>query len=196
MNVLGIDEAGRGSVLGPLVIAGVMAEEDYFEENEFPDSKKLDKKSRSELFEKINEETRAYFIKISPETIDETENLNFLEWRIMDAIMLAFSFDKANVDAVGNTDEQKNYFIDNSPLMNEDINVESDADDLYNSVGSASIIAKEVRDRHIRELSVDYGEIGSGYPSDQNTRQWLENNIDNLPEFVRKSWSTIDKIKG
>ena len=196
MQLVGIDEAGRGSVLGPMIISGVFADEKFFDENDFPDSKQLTKPQRSSLYDEIYDEAEVLTIEIPPNLIDEVKNLNYLEWRIMDSIMLSFDFDKGYIDAVGNKDEQKSFFINNSPLVDEDIVVESGADDRYDVVGASSIIAKEKRDRCIRELSVEYGDIGSGYPGDQTTREWLKNNISELPEFVRKSWSTIEKIKG
>lgn len=196
MNILGIDEAGRGPVLGPMVIAGVFGDESYFEEESFPDSKELSKKERASLYQKIDDEADIMYLKIPATMIDECENLNLLEWRIMDSLMLYFDFDKVFLDAVGEKSEQINFFVNNSSLVDEDIVVENKADDIFDVVGASSIVAKEIRDRHIKELSKNYGDIGSGYPSDSKTRDWIKDNIDDLPDFVRTSWSTISKLKG
>jgi ribonuclease HII len=195
MNILGVDEAGRGSVLGPMVIAGVFGKKSYFKSNTFPDSKQLGKTDRSKKYEQLQDEVDVLSVKVPPSLIDEVTNLNYLEWRVMDSIMLSYDFEEGYVDAVGDSEEQKQFFIENSPLLHEDVKVESGADDRYDVVGASSIVAKEVRDRTIRELSVEYGDVGSGYPSDKKTQEWLQNNINDLPNFVRKSWSTIDKIK-
>jgi ribonuclease HII len=65
-------------------------------------------------------------------------------------------------------------------------------------VGAASILAKVTRDRRIKQLSDDIGEnIGSGYPSDPNTKKFLKNYVDresDLPPFARRSWETCLKL--
>ena len=69
----------------------------------------------------------------------------------------------------------------------------------YIEVSAASIIAKQERDAHIAEINKDYikmGGIGSGYPSDPITKKFLTNfTYDEMPDFVRKSWATVEKMK-
>ena len=75
---------------------------------------------------------------------------------------------------------------------------EHGADDRYIEVGAASIIAKVERDRDIEKIKEEYGiEFGSGYPSDERTRKYIRNLTweDELPDFIRKSWGTVNKAK-
>ena len=71
------------------------------------------------------------------------------------------------------------------------------ADDIFPIVSAASIIAKNKRDSLINELKEKYGDLGSGYPSDKKTidflRKWIKKNR-KVPAFARKSWATIKTI--
>ncbi|MCI4436683.1 MAG: ribonuclease HII, partial [Ignisphaera sp.] len=72
-------------------------------------------------------------------------------------------------------------------------------DSKYIAVSAASIVAKVLRDWHIDQLKKVYGDIGSGYPSDKKTVEWLQNyykEFGELPSVVRKSWKTIERILG
>jgi ribonuclease HII len=74
---------------------------------------------------------------------------------------------------------------------------EHKADDKFPIVGAASIVAKVTRDRLVAELSNEYGDLGSGYPSDPVTIRFLETYIRGHgypPSCARKSWKTIDEI--
>lgn len=196
MRVLGIDEAGRGSVIGSMFISGVVGEQSFFEEHSFPDSKELSASERTELYDVIKGNCETISLSATPKLIDENNNLDYLEWKVMDSILLTFEFDKAFIDVVGSQEEQNQFFINESSIVDEDINIEKDSDKKFDVVGASSIIAKEDRDSHIESLKEIHGDLGSGYPSDQKTRGWIKNNINDLPdECVRRSWSTIDKIK-
>ncbi|WP_457753524.1 ribonuclease HII, partial [Thermococcus sp.] len=75
---------------------------------------------------------------------------------------------------------------------------EHKADAKYLPVSAASILAKVTRDKAIEKLKKQYGEIGSGYPSDPRTRKFLEEYYKEHGEFppiVRKSWKTLRKIE-
>lgn len=204
MDILGIDEAGRGSVLGPMVIAGVVVPEKMgkvLERMGVKDSKRLTPNRRTILSRKLKKMFDYEIVVISAREIDEMRaegiNLNEIEKNAMESILLKMNPEKAIVDAV---DVKAERFQDN--LRNDTgINVvaEHKADDKYIEVSAASIIAKAERDNQISQLNKDFiklGGIGSGYPSDPKTKEFLTNyTYEEMPDFVRRSWATVAKMK-
>ena len=204
MDILGIDEAGRGSVLGPLVIAGVVVPdkmEKVLERMGVKDSKRLAPHRRTILSRKLKKMFDYEIVVISAREIDEMRadgiNLNEIEKNAMESILLKIMPEKAIVDAV---DVKAERFQDN--LCNDTgVNViaEHKADDKYIEVSAASIIAKAERDSQIAEINKEFiksGGIGSGYPSDPKTKEFLTNyTYDEMPDFVRRSWATVAKMK-
>ena len=204
MDILGIDEAGRGSVLGPMVIAGVVVPEKMekvLERMGVKDSKRLVPNRRTILSRKLKKMFPHEMVVISAREIDDLRasgvNLNEIEKKAMESILLKLEFDKAIVDAVDVKAErfQENLRIDTGL----DVFAEHKADDKYIEVSAASIIAKAARDEYIKDINKDYiksGGIGSGYPSDPKTKDFLSKyTYDEMPEFVRKSWATVAKMK-
>ena len=204
MDILGIDEAGRGSVLGPMVIAGVVVPEKMekvLERMGVKDSKRLVPNRRTILSRKLKKMFPHEIVVISAREIDDLRasgvNLNEIEKNAMESILLKLEFEKAIVDAV---DVKAERFQENLRL-DTGLNVfaEHKADDKYIEVSAASIIAKAARDEYIKDLNKDFiksGGIGSGYPSDPKTKEFLSNyTYDEMPDFVRKSWATVAKMK-
>ena len=204
MDILGIDEAGRGSVLGPMVIAGVIVPEKMdkvLERMGVKDSKRLTPNRRTILSRKLKKMFEYEIVVISAREIDELRasgvNLNEIEKNAMESIILKLKPEKAIVDAV---DVKAQHFQDN--LCKDtgfDVIAEHKADDKYIEVSAASIIAKAERDAQIQEINKEFiksGGIGSGYPSDPTTKKFLTNyTYDEMPDFVRKSWATVAKMK-
>ena len=204
MDILGIDEAGRGSVLGPMVIAGVVIPEKMgkvLERMGVKDSKRLAPNRRTILSRKLRKMFEYEIVVISAREIDELRangvNLNEIEKNAMESIILKLNPEKAIVDAV---DVKAERFQEN--LCNDtgiEVIAEHKADDKYIEVSAASIIAKAERDDYIKEINKEYiksGGIGSGYPSDPTTKQFLTNyTYDEMPDFVRKSWATVAKMR-
>lgn len=204
MDVLGIDEAGRGSVLGPLVIAGVIVPEKMdkvLERMGVKDSKRLTPNRRTILSRKLKKMFEYDLVVISAQDIDnmraEGINLNEIERIGMEKILSNLNPEKAIVDAVDIKAERFQNKLANGTGVN--VVAEHKADDNYIEVSAASIIAKQERDSHINEINKDYikiGGIGSGYPSDPTTKKFLTNfTYDEMPDFVRKSWATVEKMK-
>lgn len=204
MDILGIDEAGRGSVLGPLVIAGVVVPdkmEKVLERMGVKDSKRLAPHRRTILSRKLKKMFDYEIVVISAREIDEMRaegiNLNEIEKNAMESILLKIKPEKAIVDAV---DVKAERFQDNL-CKDTGVNVvaEHKADDRYIEVSAASIIAKAERDSQIAEINKEFiksGGIGSGYPSDPKTKEFLTNyTYDEMPDFVRRSWATVAKMK-
>ena len=204
MDILGVDEAGRGSVLGPMVIAGVIVPEKMekvLDRMGVKDSKRLTPNRRVILSRKLRKMFEYDMIVISAREIDDMRadgvNLNEIEKNAMEELILRLKPERAIVDAV---DVKAERFQEN--LRNDtgfDVIAEHKADDNYIQVSAASIIAKAERDAQIAEINKQFiksGGIGSGYPSDPTTKKFLSNyTYDEMPDFVRRSWATVDKMK-
>ncbi|WP_409200533.1 ribonuclease HII [Methanobrevibacter sp. DSM 116169] len=205
MEILGIDEAGRGPVLGPLVVAGVVVPEeknDILERMGVKDSKRLTPKRRTVLARKLKNMFEYETVSITALDIDNLRekghNLNEIERMAMVKVIKKLNFDKAILDAVDIKPER--FENDIKEVVGDiDLIAEHKADDNYIQVAAASIIAKYERDSAIEIINKDYrkiGGIGSGYPSDPTTKKFLTNfTYDEMPEFVRKSWATVQKMK-
>jgi ribonuclease HII len=200
----GIDEAGRGSLLGPLVIAGVAARREALEKfRQFGvrDSKKLSPLQRERLYSVIKSlSDRIELVEVSPQEIDARSkkhiNLNELEVIKMAQISLALKCKTIYVDAV-DTDEKR--FRDELSKRVPGVFFVSEhaADEKYLVTAAASIVAKVTRDSRIHDLKKLYGEIGSGYPSDIRTINFIKDYFvrhGSLPDFARKSWKTVSRL--
>ena len=204
MDILGVDEAGRGSVLGPLVIAGVIVPEKLnkvLERMGVKDSKRLAPHRRTILSRKLKKMFEYDIIVISALEIDQMRadgiNLNDIEKNAMRDLIIKLNPEKAIVDAV---DVKAERFQNNlCELTGVNVVAEHKADDKYIQVSAASIIAKAERDAQIEEINKEYikmGGIGSGYPSDPTTKEFLTNyTYDEMPDFVRRSWATVSKMR-
>ncbi len=205
VKVLGIDEAGRGPIIGDLVISGVMIEEEDEEKLisfGVKDSKLVSKKNREPMYKKIVDSVLNYdIIVVSPEEIDDVLfsqdlNLNKLEAIKSAMIINKLQPDKAILDCPSpNVESYKEYI--RTFLKNKDIEliVEHKADLNYPVAGAASILAKVTRDNSIVELEKKYGIIGSGYPADEKTQDFIKKNFEKHPEIFRRSWSTFKKLE-
>ncbi|NLU03557.1 MAG: ribonuclease HII [Methanothermobacter sp.] len=205
MKVLGIDEAGRGPVIGPLVVAGVMIPERKFSilrKMGVKDSKKLTPERRRFLARKIRRIARVFTVKISASDIDRMRergfNLNEIEKIAIKRIIAEAQPDRVIIDSVDVKPERLEEEI-RSHFGEIEVTAEHGADTRYYAVAAASIIAKVERDLEIESIQKKnrkLGDIGSGYPSDPRTREFLESfTYDELPDFVRRSWATVQKKK-
>ena len=204
MEILGIDEAGRGSVLGPLVVAGVLIPtkmKRVLQRMGAKDSKKLTPERRRILGRKLRKMFDYEAVVITAQDIDNLRaqgtNLNEIEMMAYQKIISKFSPEKAIVDAVDIKAERFQERLRTTTGI--DVIAEHKADDNYIEVSAASIIAKRTRDEFIEQLNKDFrkiGGVGSGYPSDPKTKKFLTNfTYDEMPDCVRKSWATVEKMK-
>lgn len=203
-TILGIDEAGRGPVIGPLVIAGVAIEEG--DEKKLTalhvkDSKLLTPKQRTDLYQKILKIAKSYeIIIVPPAEIDfavrgeDGLNLNWLEARKSAEIINKIAPRKAIIDCPSTNIPEYTSYIKNLLNTDTELVLEHKADENYVVVSAASIIAKVTRDNEIAELKKKYGNIGSGYPADPATQEFLEENWDRCPEIFRKSWASYRNV--
>ncbi len=224
MILAGVDEAGRGSVLGPLVVAGVAIEESKIPELidlGVKDSKLLPPQKRRFLYKKIKKlATEVTYQKIPPKEIDKVVfrgerlfRLNYLEATIMSSILHRLKFDRAFIDCCDTNQIRFGQLVsdliadkrgwtftvgEKNPLVDQIVS-EHHADRNYPVVSAASIIAKVTRDSSIKKLQKSHGEFGSGYPSDHFTISYLKHQYETLnqfPHFTRLSWITIQRIQG
>ena len=165
------------------------------------DSKRLTPNRRHVLARKLKKMFDYKTIIITAGEIDDLRangvNLNDIEKNAMSNIISEIKPELAIVDAVDVKSER--YQENLSKQTGVNVIAEHKADDNYIQVGAASIIAKQTRDECILQLNKDYrklGGIGSGYPSDPKTKKFLTNfTYDEMPDFVRKSWATVSKMK-
>jgi len=209
MRIVGVDDAGRGAVIGPLVIAGVLIDEKdspRLRELGVRDSKRLSPNRREQLAGEIKKLALKYHvIKLLPAEIDKVvetgrklHRLNRLEAQTMAKIIAALKPDIAYVDASDVLADRFKNHIAESLSFDVQIVSEHKADAKYPVVSAASIIAKVERDKAIAELRERHGDLGCGYPTDPKTIEFLESWIQKFgfyPDFVRKSWKPAKRLK-
>ncbi|NPD88510.1 MAG: ribonuclease HII [Asgard group archaeon] len=205
--IVGIDEAGRGPVIGPMVICAYMIKEtdkSKLREVGARDSKTLTKQSRERLYSTLSK--IAFEIKakhVSAAEIDELRKnftLNVIEQKIMIKAAKEFSVtpDEIYIDAA-DVNEKRFGEAFQIEFPKAKIISRHKADSYYPVVSASSIIAKVQRDRELEKLSSKLGiDIGSGYPNDPKTISFLKRTYKEnkkFPLFVRESWDTAKKIK-
>ncbi len=203
MRICGIEEAGRGPVIGPMVVCGVLVEEEKeikLKDLGVKDSKQLTPYKREEFFEKIKKIADDFrIIIVPPKEIDaavfsDESNLNLLTADKFADVMNSLKPDKAYIDCPSNNTERYTQFLRDRMNVEPELVVEHKADVNYVTVSAASILAKVTRDREIERIQRKYKiQVGSGYPSDPFTRQFLKENYNKYPIF-RKSWSSWKNI--
>jgi ribonuclease HII len=204
MKICGVDDAGRGSMIGPMVIAGISIEKKNIPKLRklgVRDSKKLSPKKRELLYKEIiNIVDDYHVIRIPPKTIDKyvfEHNLNHLEAKKMAAVITHL---KSEISYVDSCDVNATRFgREISDLSNKSkVRSYHYADSRFVVVSAASIIAKVSRDRSIARLNKNY-QFGSGYPSDKKSVNFVKKLVSTkkpLPSSVRKSWKPVQKILG
>jgi ribonuclease HII len=214
MIIAGVDEAGRGCLIGPLIVAGLALEKEVIPQLSdlgVRDSKKLTPKRRQEIVDLIKDlAIGVSYFELQPRSIDlivfrkiMLRKLNYVEAMAMAKVIRELKPDEAYVDACDVNAERFGKII--AKVLGRKLKIVSEhrADSTYLVVSAASILAKVRRDAIISELRDRYGDFNSGYPSDEQTITWLEewlHNHDEYPDCVRLSWKpvkkTIEKIKG
>ena len=201
--ICGVDEAGRGPVIGPLVVCGItIGNDDLLRKLGVRDSKKLSRSKRENLSGQIEKVIGGLeIVEISASEIDilrEEMTLNRLETKVFASIIKKLAPRVAYVDAVDVDEERFAEDIRKEIDSPVDIISKHGADDTYPVVSAASILAKVRRDEQVRKIESEIGEpIGSGYASDPNTIRFLESwleRYDSLPPHTRKSWDTSSRL--
>lgn len=198
----GVDEAGRGSVMGPLVVGAVYVEDDAFlKDIGVRDSKKLTPKSRERMYDRIISEACDYAVIIAS-AADVDERREKMSLNEVELEMFREAVSKCQVSRVYADCPDVNEMAFSSALSIRLNNItvigRHKADDTYPVVSAASIVAKVTRDRMIEDISKEFGtDIGSGYPSDQKTmdfiKEWIKKNGVS-PKHTRNSWEPVRKL--
>jgi ribonuclease HII len=199
MYYFGVDEAGRGPVFGAMYVTCIAANPMTLPSG-LADSKTLTNKKISKIVKKLQSETECFIttVEIPSHKIDASDK------SISELTLEAFA------DAIEATDLAYNGYVDaclkdtskvearlhkssSRPVV---VQAEHKADESYPIVSAASILAKHARETQVEQLKEKYGDIGSGYPSDPTTKEYLENYVKEnkeLPPFARESWKTSQK---
>jgi ribonuclease HII len=205
--ILGIDDAGRGPVIGPMVLAGCLINKDIEKDLKkagVRDSKQLTQKRREFLSNIIKEKAETFEIVLSnPVEIDDSlnngTNLNKLEAQmtgeIINRINKGYKKIKVVVDCPSVSLEKWKDILRKQikDLSTLEISCEHKADKNHLAVSAASILAKCVREQEMAKLKEKFGdEIGSGYTSDPLTQRYLEKNAEKHKDsgIFRKTWET------
>jgi len=205
--ILGIDDAGRGPVIGPMVLAGCLINEEMqkeFKKIGVKDSKQLTPKRRAFLADVIREKAEDFEVAVVYPDEIESNNTNGTKLNEVEAIACAEIINRINkgygkikvvLDCPSTgINKWKDYLKTKiNDLSNLEVVCEHKADVNHVSVSAASIIAKDVREKEMTLLKEKYGhEIGSGYSSDPNTIRFLEKHAKKYQDdgLFRKTWIT------
>lgn len=197
-----MDEAGRGPVLGPLVVCGVAVESDApLRRLNVRDSKKLSPERREALAPEIQKVCRFTLIVVPAEDIDKRRTemtLNDLEAKLFADIIEELHPGVAYVDSADVDEHEFKKAILRDLPFEVDVVSKHGADDLFPVVSAASILAKVKRDETIRQIEAELGQkVGSGYSHDAETIAFLERWVQEkgtLPPHTRASWDTAKRI--
>ncbi len=205
--IVGVDEAGRGPVLGPLVMVALAIKEENKKKLEWlgvKDSKLISRQVREELFERIREVVDDFRVEvIEPDAIDlslnsDGSNLNWLEADTSARMVSEMKPDKVIIDCPSiNLVAYKEYFLNkvDDKIKGAEFIVEHKADFNYIVVAAASVIAKVIRDRIIENLHSEVGyDFGSGYLTDPKTQSFLQQYHEEFPQLFRRSWKSYKNV--
>lgn len=204
-KVLGIDEAGRGSVLGPLVVGGFLAERNRLDELGglgVRDSKLLSRPRREALFDLLKEVGERIAIEIPPPQIDSAvarRQLNLLEAKIFARLLRMTDAQEVFVDACDPRADRFGRRVRSMAGTSVRVVSRHHADRDLPVVSAASIVAKVCRDRAMDRLRRQFeSDCGSGYPSDATTQQFVTDHLARKSgpvAWLRYSWRTVDRLK-
>lgn len=197
---IGVDEAGRGPVLGSLFVAAVAVDEPSSLPEGVADSKTLDPSTRARLATELAaaDGIETAVVELDASTIDRRERslTQLIAEAFAEAIDRLWRPGWAIYADAGEADTNRFAGRLRRFLPTEaDPSVRIGGDATILVVSAASIVAKEHRERHVAELRNTHGDLGSGYPSDPRTRRYLATYVEEhreLPPFARASWRTCD----
>jgi ribonuclease HII len=205
VSIGGVDEAGRGSIIGPLVVAGISFKKNTVSELRnigVKDSKALTPKSRVNLYTQLKDIAHSICIyKMDCHVIDHNVNLkrlNRLEARMMAHVISNLKVDEVLVDSCDvNPDRYKDSILSYLPPMKVKLRSMHHADRINRVVAAASIVAKVTRDQEIEKIRKTHCDIGSGYPSDNKTMGFIRDWVSKYkcpPNFARRSWRPLKRL--
>jgi ribonuclease HII len=211
-KVIGVDEAGKGPVLGSLFIGfciinlerkeDVEGYQNHLRQLGVTDSKKLSDSKRSQLYEILKTKSDIKFVQLTPNILNirmQTESLNDIEISAIVTILNAEKPQMVFLDALTSKPKEYGEHIRNKLKFPCEIISENKADATYPIVGAASIIAKELREQEVAQIKHNLKlDCGSGYPADPKTREFVKRHGKTKEfEFLfRKEWATYKELTG
>ncbi|MFX1265293.1 MAG: ribonuclease HII [Promethearchaeota archaeon] len=204
----GVDEAGRGPMIGPLVVCGVLLDEDALPSLvrlNVRDSKVLAPKRRKKLATSVRKIAKKVEIRsVTASEIDRLRrrgiSLNEIEIEQFVSVLKELRPEVAYLDAADvKADRFGDVIGERSELSAKGCRIVSEhkADSKYPIVSAASIIAKDERERVIAELHHVYGDFGSGYPNDPKSVRFVQDLVkqgSSLPPIIRRSWESVRRV--
>ncbi len=203
-RILGLDEAGRGSLLGPLVVGAFCVSSDRLPElvaTGAKDSKALSLAARERIFAALGPVGSRDTVVLSPRRVDravDKGHLNRLEAEAFARLIREHDPDVAYVDACDPDERRFGRTVARLAGGSTRVVARHHADRDVPVVGAASIVAKVHRDRALARLRATFGEeLGSGYPSDERTVEFARSFLARRPEvppWMRRSWGTMQRV--
>jgi ribonuclease HII len=202
LRILGIDEAGRGPVLGPLVVAGVLCEDqEDLRELGVRDSKVLAPERRTALAAEIEKVATSRVRRITAAELDVSmadESLNQVEAHAFADVIRELAPDEVIVDACDPNEDRFGAHILRDLGYDLPMRAEHKADQNYPVVSAASIVAKVARDADVDRIARELGQhVGSGYAHDPDTRVFLKEWVaahGEMPPYTRLGWKTSQSL--
>ncbi len=200
--IAGVDESGRGPVVGPLVICCAYCKREHEKKlNKFAknDSKALTPKQRKEAFDELRKFCEFKWIEVSASDLNrlmERMSLNDIEAQVMASLGSKLR----NADIMIDMPDRYSWTFRKrmQRFGLERFEAEHKADEKYPIVAAASICAKLMRDEKLEKIKNEVGfDFGSGYPGDERTRAALKDKekFSKLKPFIRKKWKTLETIQ-
>lgn len=200
MQEFGVDEAGKGPVLGPMVAACVVGDPEELPDD-IDDSKALSGTRRETLAGRLRDDPSVQIgvARVSTERIDDpATDMNTLTVAAHAAALIQVASGLSGVvDACDTNADRFARRVGERVDASIEVDAEHAADETYPLVSAASVVAKVERDGAIDALRSEYGDVGSGYPSDSTTRAFLEEYVQEhgrLPNCARSSWKTSKDV--
>lgn len=205
--IVGIDEAGRGCIIGPMVIgfaAIEQSDEHALRKIGVRDSKKLSPQKRDELFPQVNKLCKCRHAEISAHELTllmDKYSLNEIEAIKIAEVINTANYPKGTLIYVDSPDNIPTNFakrIEKYLRNKYKIISQNKADDLHLIVGAASIVAKVLRDEKIERIKKEVGvDFNSGYTSDPQTIKFVQShmNDEKVQKYLRHKWGTLENLK-
>lgn len=199
--IAGIDEAGRGPVLGPLIICCAICKRKHsslLKKLASKDSKQLTPSQREEILSELKKFCTFQLIELTASDLNflmEKTSLNDIEAKAMADLI------KKSGECDVMIDIPDRYAWTFRKRMEKfgvkRFEAEHKADEKHPIVAAASICAKVIRDKRIEEIKSSTLDFGSGYPGDPKTRAALRDkrSFALLRPYIRKKWKTLETVK-
>ncbi|PSQ19176.1 ribonuclease HII [Halobacteriales archaeon QS_8_69_26] len=198
--MFGVDEAGKGPALGSMFAAAVAVPEESVLPDDMGDSKGIAPARRRELADRLraDDRVRVGVAEVPTDRIDDPgTDMNGLTVAAQAEALgrVVREGESGMVDAGDVNADRFGRRVADRVSVDVTVRAEHGADESHPVVGAASVVAKVERDAHVAELAEEYGDVGSGYPSDPATREFIREYVrdhGDLPDCARTSWSTCE----